>query len=111
MLRHWHYILTAACQVSEVGCYIYFTRITKCHVVHRMCPAGLLQGLAAACEQVAAVLTQQQQEPVQLQHPTQQQQQQHQQQQQRQAAQLVAQLSSPVTACCLLCAWNGLTIL
>jgi uncharacterized membrane protein YgcG len=58
-------------------------------------PAGLLQGLAAACEQVAAVLTQQQQAHMQ------------QEQQQRQVTQVLAQLSSVATAYCLLNLWCG----
>jgi uncharacterized membrane protein YgcG len=52
--------------------------------------AGLLQALAAACEQVAAVLSQQQQP---------------QQQQQRQVKQLLTQLSHIATTSCLLGLW------
>jgi hypothetical protein len=76
-----------------------FQAINLAHVSY---PAGFLQGLAAACEQVAAVLIRQQKEPEQ---------QQQQQQQQRQAALLLARLSSPAAVCCLLHAWNSLTLL
>jgi uncharacterized membrane protein YgcG len=68
-----------------------------------MSPAGLLRGLTAACEGLAAVLTRHHQQQQQAPHNNQQQQ--HQQQQH--TDQVLAQLVSPATACSLLDAWTG----
>jgi hypothetical protein len=65
------------------------------------CFAGLISGLAAACEQSAALLTQQ----LQHQHQQQQQQQQQQLQQQAEATPVLAKLLSPATAYRLLDLW------
>jgi uncharacterized membrane protein YgcG len=73
-----------------------------CSAIIVLHPAGLLQGLAAACEQVAAVLIQQQQAHVQ-------QEQQQQQLQQRQATQALTQLTSAATTYCLLTLWRCVT--
>jgi hypothetical protein len=70
-----------------------------------MSPAGLLRGLTAACEGLAAVLYRHQQQQQEVLNNKQQQQQ---QQQQQHADQVSAQLVAPATACSLLDAWTAL---
>jgi uncharacterized membrane protein YgcG len=81
--------------------------ITSNHILKPRCAAGLLQGLAAACEQLAALLTQQQQQQQHNIHAVHQPPQQ--QQQQQAASSVLSKLLSPATAHHLLDAWFHVT--
>jgi hypothetical protein len=77
--------------------------ITSNHILKPRCAAGLLQGLAAACEQLAALLTQQQQQHnIHAVHKPP-------QQQQQAASSVLSKLLSPATAHHLLDAWFHVT--